>query len=310
MIPTTPRPTVSVILCTRDRVTALQRSLPAILEAARTATLSVEILVVDNASLDTTAAYLSEMATAHPLLLRVLSCPTPGQARARNLAIAGSRGDVLLFTDDDVHVPPSWIMDLAEPILNNAADGVSGRVQLAPSLQRPWMSPMLRATLAEALDFNPASPWWVGASMALSAPLARFFEFDEALGPGALGGGDDVLLNYRLQATGHRIVASAGPPAVHYPDEHRLNHSAMVAHARRNGRSGAYIWHHWLHTPNRFTRARLLIIRAQLAMIGIRRRRAGPGISEREFTLNYRLELYRGLLQLRRTPRRYPTPST
>jgi glycosyltransferase involved in cell wall biosynthesis len=42
--------------------------------------------------------------------------PAPGKSRAQNTALAEARGEVLLFTDDDVEPAEDWIEKMARPL--------------------------------------------------------------------------------------------------------------------------------------------------------------------------------------------------
>jgi glycosyltransferase involved in cell wall biosynthesis len=62
----------------------------------------LEVVVVDNGSVDETVAVVHAFAKAHPILaIRVLSEPTPGVARAKNRGVAVAQGRWLLFMDAD-----------------------------------------------------------------------------------------------------------------------------------------------------------------------------------------------------------------
>ena len=156
------------------------------LEAAQHAPFSLEVLVVNNGSTDDTASVLEDFAAEWPLL-RIVDDPVPGKSGVLNRTLGLVKGDVVVFTDDDVHVPRSWIVDMATPILEGRADAVCGRVVLAPHLDRPWLTPELRSQLAEMPDVSGDIPGMVGANMAASRQAAhrhRFRRGARAGGPG------------------------------------------------------------------------------------------------------------------------------
>lgn len=94
----TPAP-LSVVIPTRNRRELLARTVDGCLRSA--AGLEFELLVIDDGSNDGTAELLHERfrATAK---LRVESVAAGGPARARNLAAAQARHDVLVFLGDDI----------------------------------------------------------------------------------------------------------------------------------------------------------------------------------------------------------------
>lgn len=65
-----------------------------------------QIVVVDDGSPDDASAVLAQLQHSHPDLLTVVRQENRGRAAARNAAIAAARGELLLFSDDDM-VPDS-----------------------------------------------------------------------------------------------------------------------------------------------------------------------------------------------------------
>ncbi len=295
---------VSVLIATRGRADHLRTCLPSVLESAARSAYKSEVVVVDNGSVDRTAEVLDSLAADYPVL-RVLFEPVPGQCRALNRALAMIGSEAVLFTDDDVVVPVSWVDDMAGPIISGEADAVCGRVVLAEHLSRPWLSPALRVCLAELLDVSGTKPGMVGANMATSLVAARAVGFDEELGPGARGFDSDVMFNLRLKSQGYRLVGSVGPPVEHHLDESRLTYESMVDLAVRGGRSHAYLWHHQLDTTLGYLRLRWLRDRSRLAVVRARNRSAGRlggaarTIDEREFFLTSNVAFFQSLWQIR-----------
>jgi glycosyltransferase involved in cell wall biosynthesis len=307
-------PVVTVLMPTRNRVHAVPETVVALVEACRATAITTEILVVDNGSSDSTPAVLDELSTRYPEV-RVVRDDIPGKSGACNRGLLLARGRVILFTDDDVRVPLSWVSDMAQPILEGKADAVAGRLVLASYLDRPWLTPGIRVRLAELLDVTGGLPGMVGATMAASKDAALSVGFDEELGPGARGFADDVLFNLRLKDAGYRLVGSAGPPAVHHLDADRLEYKRMVDLAYRNGSSTAYLWHHWLHSDLKFVRLRGYRNAVRLGIYRALHRRQsdgidkGEGIDEREFDLIEGKSFCHHLLAERKRPQNYPRPS-
>jgi glycosyltransferase involved in cell wall biosynthesis len=107
-------PLVSVIIPTRNRPHLLQRTLDSVLNQS---TDNLEVIVVDDASTNTTGA---ELAAAHPRV-RVLRNPQPsGVSVARNRGIAAARGEWIAFCDDDDLWAPN---KLQEQLTAAAASG-------------------------------------------------------------------------------------------------------------------------------------------------------------------------------------------
>ncbi len=305
---------VSLILCTRNRLASLEQTLASVARLVVPESLRAELLVVDNGSTDGTAERVVATRLEN-MPVRLVQAPEPGLARARNAGLRAARGEVLLFTDDDVRLPESWIGDMCGPILAGRAGAVAGQITLAPSLLRPWMTAFHRVVLGSTELMTPPHPGVMfGANFALARRvLDDVPAFDPALGAGALGSGEETLFAWQLRTAGHRIVLASGPPLLHHADPGLLTHAAYLEAARRRGRSYAYIDYHWRHDPPPRWRHRLLpSVRLTLAyyrlrLAGWRRRHPAPaeGIDRHEFALVERIARLRQYLEERRRPPRY-----
>jgi hypothetical protein len=82
--------------------------------------------------------------------------------------LAEVKGDIFLFTDDDVRPTENWVEGMCRPIVEGKAHAVAGGVVLAPELERPWMTLMHRAWLAASVRLRPSeSTAMIGAIWAL-----------------------------------------------------------------------------------------------------------------------------------------------
>ena len=159
---------INVVICTCNRASDLAQTLAAIGQVRVPAGLTAELLIVDNASTDGTAALVQNTSLSNMPVRYVLE-PRQGQCYARNTGMARAQGDIILFTDDDVRPPADWIAGMCAPILSGEADAVQGGVRMAPHLQRGWMLPIHRSFVADTI-------WWdksevkslIGANMAFS----------------------------------------------------------------------------------------------------------------------------------------------
>ena len=97
---------LSICICTRDRPALLNQALASLADLESPG-VQWEVLVVDNGSRPSLPALLGESFPG--LALRVVAEPRGGLSCARNTAIAESRGEGLVFIDDDVTVPPAWL---------------------------------------------------------------------------------------------------------------------------------------------------------------------------------------------------------
>ena len=307
-----PDPRVSVIVCTFNRASHLRPTLESLAGLGVPADLPAELLIVDNASTDGTAE-LARSCRLPNMPVRSISESRRGQSHARNAGMAAARGEIFLFTDDDVRPPRDWIAGICDPIASGRADAVAGGIRLAPHLERPWMGPLHRGMLASTEVMDPRAPHTlVGGNMAFSREvLAKVPAFDPDLGPGALGFGDDTLFADQLREAGFRIEAALDVVVEHHFEPTRLGRRSFLDNVRKRGRSSAYLAHHW-HGKPASTAWALYRARAATAyrLACWRGRRVRDPLwadrcSEREMHLERMAAYYRQYLIERERPRFY-----
>lgn len=239
----------SILICTRNRGAHLRDTLRALGSTNVPDFLDPEVVVVDNGSTDSTGEVLADPPVSNMPVRSVLE-PKAGVARARNTALGAARGHILLWLDDDVHVPSNWMAPMTRPIIKGATDAVAGKVVLAPHLKRSWMQPFHRTTLATTEGIDPNEPKnIISANMALSRSVFQTIEgFDPELGPGGrVGALEDTLFSWQLRKAGYRIRMVTDAAVEHHFDESRLTRKGFDQAAIDRGRSLAYIHYHWLH---------------------------------------------------------------
>jgi glycosyltransferase involved in cell wall biosynthesis len=121
--------TTSVIVITRDRPEGLARLLASLVRQTQP---PGEIVVVLNACRASYDAVRAEFGARLPI--RWVVEPTPGVAVARNAGVAASRGEILLFIDDDCEADREWVERLVAPFTYNPHIGiVGGEILSGPS---------------------------------------------------------------------------------------------------------------------------------------------------------------------------------
>jgi hypothetical protein len=220
--------------------------------------------------------------------------------------MAASRGEVILFADDDVAPAMNWLEHISTPLLQRRCEAASGRVELGKELSRPWMTPQHLAWLA---IFHGGLRQLIGANMGFHrSVLERVPEFDAELGAGASGFAEETLFSWQLLEAGFRLEYIPEAVVVHHPDPSRLIRSSWLSSARKHGASTAYLCHHWEHQEVRNPRMRAGCLQLKLRL----RRMAQPppppdaeGIAAWEMSYAARLETLRQFLNERRRPRNY-----
>lgn len=92
---------------------------------------STEIVVVDDASPDTTAEWMREQQAAGAIKAVFLS-PNRGFAGACNAGAAASEGEFVVFLNNDTIVRPGWLQALLAPLANDPNIGLTGARLLYP----------------------------------------------------------------------------------------------------------------------------------------------------------------------------------
>lgn len=301
---------VSIILCTRNRAPNLKQTLEAFAKVSVPDEITADLWVVDNGSTDDTASVIA--ASRLPNLPVRGVCETqPGLSAARNRGIAETKGDIILFTDDDVRPMPDWIAGMCRPILSGEAHAVAGSVRLAPYLERSWMTPTHRNWLAEATPpQNTHKADMVGANMAFAREvLNKVPRFDTELGAGALGFGEEVLFCWQLIEAWYVSVGAAEDVFVeHHFEEHRLLRSSFLSSAKKRGASEAYLNYHWQHGEISSCALRLRVAKAKLALWRAQNRQAcqaEEGIAEAEMRRLKYIAHLESFLQERCRPHKY-----
>ncbi|MGI4808004.1 MAG: glycosyltransferase family 2 protein [Janthinobacterium lividum] len=215
---------VSVVICTRDRAEELRRCLSSLEQQTRVPN---EIIVVDNASKDTRTRAVTLAAGVH-----YVREDRSGLDIARNTGAQAARGDIVAYTDDDVHLHPRWLERLTAAFDAPDVMVVTGLVlpaELATQAQRYFETFWSFARGYVPLDFDQAffridrthsCPAWeigAGASMAFRREVFEHVGlFDERLDVGAAGCSGDSEYWHRILSHGFRCRYEPSAAAYHF----------------------------------------------------------------------------------------------
>lgn len=232
---------VSVVICTRNRCDLLRDTLDRLRALVVPPRCSWELVVVDNDGSAATAAVIDEYRGVLPL--RHVAVAEPGLSKARNAALRVVRGDLVVFTDDDVRVDPLWVQAYVDAahrwpdagyfggaIRARLGDGVPGwvrrgRAALAGMLCERDLGPAERRLRSAEFPFGP--------NMAVRRSALAQSTFDERVGRKGdqqMRGGEDSLF-WQLRARG---VWGVWVPSAHV--EH---------HVPRSRADLGYLWSYY-----------------------------------------------------------------
>jgi glycosyltransferase involved in cell wall biosynthesis len=235
----------TIAVCTRNRRAELERCLAALLPSAGDRT---ELVVVDDASTDGTAAYLQSLAAAHPAFRVVTLVVRAGVGGARNAALRAARGDIIAFTDDDCVPEPNWLTEITAPLADLTVVCVYGQVF--------YRARGYRGYFPERCVENPGPRWPMTACIAYrTAALRSVGGFDPAF---ARFNNEDTEVAYRLVRLG-KLVPASRAVVIHQPMEWTC--SALLASSRNASvwpllfrRYGDVIFQQQFHPPIRWRR--------------------------------------------------------
>jgi glycosyltransferase involved in cell wall biosynthesis len=193
---------VSLVICTRDRASKLQRCLESVAEVRPGR--SWEVVVVDNASTDDTLAVVERARCILPVPLTVLDEPIAGVARARNRGWRGASAAAVAFIDDDCYPEPDLVDRVARTFETRPELGFLGGAVLLHDSADASVATIQRS---DRYEIRPGT--FIAAGTVISANLAfrksvleSIGGFDEAFGYGNGLSGEDADAVARASAAG------------------------------------------------------------------------------------------------------------
>lgn len=214
------RPFVSVVVAARNEEKEIQETLNSLLNQNYPED-RLEIIIVDDRSVDKTADIVEKMANDEPrirlLRQKEIHPDLSPKKQALELGLRSAKGEIIVTTDADCHHDTFWLETLAS-LMTPEVGMVTGQARFDIG-----NNPVLWQGL-QALDFQSqgaASAGLITAGMPFnctSASLAfRLALFDEVggwSGVKRLISGDDELLLSKASRSRWKVVAAAGKAAV------------------------------------------------------------------------------------------------
>ncbi len=234
----TPRPIVSLVICTYNREKFLKDCLSAI-TILQSKPGDFETVIIDNNSTDNTPAITHQFKQSNPTLAIKIAIETKqGLSHARNRGIMESAGDYIAFIDDDAIPRADYIQQLIKfARANPNIMGFGGKI-IPTFVDGPapnWANPYSSSLFFSQVDFGDQvklltkdNQYPFGCNMVIKSSYFKEHEtFDSAIGPISKDGGrcDDKVLFRNMRKKKFEVFYVPDLYVTHQIDTHRLNNN-------------------------------------------------------------------------------------
>ncbi len=194
----------------------------------------VELIVVLNNSPAASHEIVDRVLPQLPYIGRKIVEPTPGLNYARNRIVKEARGDVVVYTDDDLFRDPNWLREMVKAFENPEVDCAGGRVLPRFTCPIPYWfkypcydGAIVKYDLGDRPFFlSDKDQMPFGASMAFRPKVFQKvgpFRTDITLRPGTFISGDETEYLLRVRRAGIPIFYQPTAICYHPIGEERLN---------------------------------------------------------------------------------------
>ena len=213
-----PLPVLSVIIPTSGRVQALQRTLNCLCQQSLPAD-QFEVLVIEDGEILAAKQIQKQVdcsGSRYPYALIFLQQEKQGPTQARNLGASQSRGEVLVFLDDDICVPPEGLYLLYGAVLNHVEKTIClGALTLPDEILRN--SIFARAFHQPIPTTDQEVHFTFCKTGLLALKRADFFSVGQFKDPtGGWPNWDDVDFGYRAHLQGYHLLQCSRVVAEHW----------------------------------------------------------------------------------------------
>lgn len=225
---------ISLIICTYNRCESLKVTLNSLAQLSVPPDLAWELIVVDNNSEDDTRSLVEDFAQRSGLDVHYVRETQQGQSYARNKGIRTARGNLIVFTDDDVTFDKSWLSQIRYTFANSDALGLGGKIiplWMTPKPQwyydsKPYSlgNVIVQFDLGDRVCETTQTPF--GANMAFRKEAFHkygFFRTDLGRTKNILIAGEDSDFFRRLIKAGERVIYTPHAIVYHPVEKARAN---------------------------------------------------------------------------------------
>lgn len=237
--------TCSLLVATCNRKESLRRLLESIGRMELPDSLQVELIVVDNGSVDGTAEWLAqESIRPANVFFTALTEQRKGKASALNRGLACATGDFFLVLDDDVIVDRLLVVRHADGYRSTLFDALQGRILPGVDAEGNPADPLrLREYNIPYVDYGCdycQIRGLTGTNMSFKREVfTKVGLFDPRLGPGASGFSEDTEFSLRIRRAGFTIGYT--PHAIIYheldPKRYGREYNRLVEYRKGMSRS-------------------------------------------------------------------------
>lgn len=206
-----------------------------------------ELIVVDNRSTDDTAEIVRLFSERLPI--RYAFEGKQGVSSAKNMGIRMAKGDLLIFTDDDVRPVPKWIAEYVSAY-RKKSNGFFWGGPIESEFQGPLPDERLlklAPSSVKGLDFGSKvrfleqNEWFVSANMALPSHIIKEVGgYDTTLGLNATAGkalgGEESELQRRIKSAGYKGLYLPRASIRHVVPARKATLKHVAERAEANGR--------------------------------------------------------------------------
>lgn len=228
---------VTVAICTWNRANLLDQTLEHMRSLIIPDGVTWELLVVNNNCTDNTDEVIEKHMQSLPL--KRLFEPKQGHSNARNCAIEHARGELMLWTDDDVIVDPFWIEAYTKVFAHEANAAYFGGTiepwfEITPPKWLSWNLDLFHGAYAIKLPgqmtrpiVDPETPF--GANMAFRTVELTNRRFDPSLGRigPQMTSGDECQLISQLRKDGKSGIWVGAATVKHFIPASRMTHKYL-----------------------------------------------------------------------------------
>ncbi|MCS4301639.1 glycosyltransferase family 2 protein [Chryseobacterium sp. BIGb0232] len=216
---------ISVIIPTYNRVDTLNKCLQH-LENQSIGIENYEVIIVDDCSIDNTPEFCENYVLKSENVRYIRNEKNSGQATTRNVGIRASKGDIVLFLDNDLLVSDTFLeahLNLYKAKQDENIAVVSDVTYQAEDLDKTNFGRFIQSRAIgyrsekymRGIDFSdiPSNFFAGGGSSCKKEDAFKIGLFEEGL---KKYGSEDELFGYRLKKAGFKIVFCPDAKLIHY----------------------------------------------------------------------------------------------